>query len=635
MTSTLKNTIIKNIYKSVFTPFGHTVHAAVMFSEKTQINFASRSKDCNHKTVVGTFFYGHTVHAAATLSEKTQINFASRSADHIHKRSGGLTNLFSIATWHNMKFGFGAGTNGNPALWLFNFPIYVYALCIVTGMCVAILVSALYFKKRGYDPYDITIYALVLIPFGVIGARLYVYIFPWENETTVDWSTIFDIRDGGLGIYGGVIFGFISAWILSKIKKQDFRIVTDSILPGVMIAQSIGRWGNFANQEAFGNLITHTYNALPHAQSGIFSRFNGYAVWIDGTWFSSVNPNVGGWYQATFFYESMCTLVGFLICVLVLTRSKHYKLGWCTAFYGIYYGIARLVIEGLRSDSLYLYVGTMQTNIKISQLVSVFSIVTGILLLTRVYRKELHALYKKLFKSDFDEMSKSRWLLLVLSLLLAGGATGMFVWSANVEFGQMQLIVGFFLAVAAVYSGLGVWSLFDRLKLYCPDCHECHVPKEQWQTPREQHFVAYVCYAVVTGALTLFGIFSLVKWGIVDGIPNGIVLFVACILTAVGFAVLKVMPEHKAFVTAEKAEGKTKATCTCGARYNYKLNKFLLFLFPPKVYRDYGVANLKPWVDPDKEKRQAKRAAKAAQTTAASDGASLVEQAPDNNEQNK
>lgn len=524
-----------------------------------------------------------------------------------------MTNLISLVTWHNMKFGYGPGTNGgNPAIWLFDFPIYIYALCIVTGMCAAIAISAYFFKKRGYDPYDVTIYALVLIPFGVIGARLYVYIFPWEGHL-LDWSTVWDIRDGGLGIYGGVIFGYVSAWILCKIKKQDFRIVTDSILPGVMIAQSFGRWGNFANQEAYGNLITDVYDALPHASSGMFARFNGYAVWIDGTWFNPVNPSRGGWYQATFFYESVCTLIGFLICVFVLTRSKRYRLGWCTAFYGIYYGIVRLIIEGMRSDSLYLYVGATQTNIKISQLVSVFAIIFGLILLSNVYRKELHALYKKFFKSDYDEMRKSRWILLALSIVLFGLGIAMFVLSALAEYGQAQLIVGFFATVGSVYCALGVWSLFDRLKLYCPNCHECHVPKEQWQTPREKHFTSFVCYTVTTGALLLFGLFSLIKWGILDDIPNGIVLFVVCMATAIGFVLLKVLPELKAYSAAEKTAGNSETDCVCAVRYGYKLNKFLLFLFPPKVYLDYSVTNLKPWVDPEKEKkRQKKLAAQAA-----------------------
>ena len=513
-----------------------------------------------------------------------------------------LTNLLCESVWRGMRFGFGIDYNGNPALFLFDFAIYVYALCIVTGMCIAILVAALYFKKRGYDPYDVTIYALVLIPIGVLGARAYVYIFPWSNRYTANWSTYFDFRSGGLGIYGGVIMGYVAAFVLAKIKKHDFRIVTDSILPGVLIAQSIGRWGNFANQEAFGNLITKSYDGLAHASSGMFARFNGYAVWIGSL---GANPS-GGWYQATFFYESVCTFIGFLLCVLVLTRSKRYKLGWCTVFYGIYYGIVRLIIEGMRTDSLYLYIGHIETDIKISQLVSIFAIVLGLWTLTKIYRRELHALYKKMFKNDLDEMSKSRWILIAVSAVLLGVGVTMFALG-----GESKFIIGFFATALSVYSALGVWSLFDRMKLYCKKCGECHVPAEQWQTDRQKHFVAVICYSVVMALLLGFGLFSLIKWGIIDGIPNGTVLFVVCFAVMIAITIWKFLPELKAFSKSENVSPVTTAKCECGEEYGFKLNKFLLFVFPPKVYRDYGVENLKPWVDPDKGKKKQKKIKKA------------------------
>ena len=504
-----------------------------------------------------------------------------------------------------MRFGFGTADNGNPAFFLFDFPIYVYALCIVTGMCLAILIGGLYFKKRGYDPYDITIYALVLIPIGVLGARAYVYIFPWEGRLD-SWATYFEFRNGGLGIYGGVIAGYVAGFVLCKIKKQDFRIVTDSVLPGVLIAQSIGRWGNFANQEAFGNLITRSYDGLAHANSGlIFTRFNGYAVWIGSL---GANPN-GGWYQATFFYESVCTFLGFLICVLLLTRSKHYKLGWCTAFYGIYYGIVRLIIEGLRTDSLFLWIGTRQTDIKISQLVSIWTIVLGIWLLSKIYRRELHALYKKMFKNDLDEMSKSRWILIALSVVLLAVGVTMFALG-----GESKFIIGFFATVLSVYCALGVWSLFDRMQLYCKDCGECHVPVEQWQTPKQKHFVAVICYTVAIALLLGFGLFSLIKWGIIDDIANGIVLAVVCFGLAVAIVIWKFLPEYKAYVASAKdgETGSIEVKCNCGATYQVNLNKFLLFVFPPKVYLDYGVGHLKPWVDPEKKAKKKKAEGKKA-----------------------
>ena len=505
-----------------------------------------------------------------------------------------LTNLLADIVWGSENFGFGYD-GVRPAVYIFGLPVYVYALCIVTGMCFAILIAALYFKKRGYDPWDVTIYALVLIPFGVLGARAYVCIFPWSKNHILPWSDFFGFRQGGLGIYGGVIMGYVSAFVLSKIKKHDFRIVTDSVLPGVLVAQSIGRWGNFANQEAYGNLITNIYDDLAHASSGIFSKFNGYAVWIDAK---------AGWFQATFFYESVCTFVGFLICVLILTRSKRYKLGWCTAFYGIYYGIVRLIIEGFRSDSLYLYIGQMETDIKISQLVSVFTIILGLWTLSKIYRKQLHALYKKMFKNDLDEMSKSRWVLLALSIAALGAGVTLFVFSALQEYGQSLFIAGFCLTALSVYSALGVWSLFDRMKLYCNSCHECHAPVETWQTERAKHYVAFICYSVVIALLLGFGLFSLIKWGLIDGVSNGTVLMVVCYAIAIALTVWKLVPAYKAMKNspADDTQGVTTVTCNCGETYEIKLNKFLLFVFPPKVYRDYGVENLKPWVDPNPRK---------------------------------
>ncbi len=500
----------------------------------------------------------------------------------------------------------------HPYLSVFGIEIYLYALCIVTGMCLAILTAGLYFKKRGYDPYDITIYALAVIPIGVLGARAYVYIFPWSGGSA-DWSTYFDFRSGGLGIYGGVIMGYLAALVCSKFKKQDFRIVADAIMPGLFLAQSLGRWGNFSNQEAYGNLITADYNALPNffewINGGTRHGFNGYAVWIDGAHAGSAGA---GWYQATFFYESVCTFLGFLICVLVLTRSKRYKLGWCAAFYGIYYGIVRLVIEGFRTDSLYLFVGHIETDIKISQLVSVFAIIFGVLTLTKIYRKKIHALYKKLFKNDLDEISKSRWILLSVSVALLGVAVAMFVLcaeekSANGKGGESYLIAGVISLAVSVYSALGVWSLWDRLRIYCPDCQSQAVPSEFWQTEYEKSLTETVCYGAAMGVLLVFGLFSLIAWGIVAKIPNGTVLFVACLACIAAIAATKFVPSLKALLKTSKTQSDALRECQCGKSCGGKLNKFLLFVFPPKVYLDYGVENLKPYID---EEAQAKKAAR-------------------------
>ncbi len=499
--------------------------------------------------------------------------------------------------WGNAYFGVGSQW-GRPALCIFGVPIYFYALIIVTGMCLAILVGGIYFKKRGYDPYDITIYALVIIPFGVLGARLYVYIFPWSGQTS-NWSTFFNFRSGGLGIYGGVIIGYIAAFICSKIKKQDFRIVADCVMPGLFLAQSIGRWGNFANQEAYGNLITKNFGDMVNFWgSNPDHGFNGIAVWI-------TNGNQGsGWYQATFFYESVCTFIGFLVCVCILMRSKHYKLGWCSAFYGIYYGIVRLIIEGMRSDSLYLFIGARETDIKISQLVSVFTIIFGLLLLSRIYRKQLHGLYSKLFHSERQQLSASRWVLLGVSVVTMAFGIVMFALG-----GESKFIAGFFSVLISIYSALGIWSLCDRLKLYCQNCNTRNLPAGGWQTDYEKYFTQTVCYLAICIALLGLAVFSCVKWGVVDGIANGYVLAVAAVLCLAAVVYCLLLPAFKNLRGTSKTQFDDQYLCQCGNNKKVKLNSFLLFVFPPKVYKDFGVENLKPWVDPEKEKKAAKRKA--------------------------
>lgn len=498
--------------------------------------------------------------------------------------------LFTNYVFGNDTFGLCLDSR-HPFLSVFGLEIYLYAIVIVFGMCLAIITAGLYFKKRGYDPYDITIYALIVIPVGVLGARAYVYIFPWSGGEA-DWSTYFNFRSGGLGIYGGVIMGYLAALVTAKIRKQDFRIVADSIMPGLFLAQSVGRWGNYFNQEAYGNLIEGL--AAPVVTPNSLPVFNGYAVWIEAK---------QGWYQATFFYESVCTFLGFLICVLVLTRSKHYKLGWCAAFYGIYYGIVRLVIEGFRSDSLYLYVGHFETDIKISQLVSVFAILFGLLTLSKIYRREIHGIYKKLFKNDYDEISKSRWILLAFAIVcLALGITMLCLG------GESKLIAGVILLAVAVYSGLGVWSLFDRLKVYCNICQESRVPSENWQTEYDKAFTSTICYGVIMGALFCFGLFSLIKWGIYDKISNGTVLAVISLVLIGVIGGTKFYKSLRQLLSLKRTDCENQSKCgECGNVYNYKLNKFLLFVFPPKVYLDYGVENLKPWVDPNAGKRKNKK----------------------------
>ena len=189
--------------------------------------------------------------------------------------------------------------------------------------------------------------ALWGVPSALIGARLYYCIFRWADYAG-DPLSVFRVWEGGLAIYGGVIGGLLGVFALSRRRKVSFWALVDMTIPSLLLGQAIGRWGNFFNQEAYGNPVLSP--AL---------QFFPMAVLVNGAW-----------YQATFFYESMWDLMGFLI--LWGTR-KRWRKGDGLPLYMIVYGLGRVWIEGLRSDSLYI----PGTSVRISQLLSLLMVLAG------------------------------------------------------------------------------------------------------------------------------------------------------------------------------------------------------------------------------------------------------------------
>ncbi|MDD4291721.1 MAG: prolipoprotein diacylglyceryl transferase [Eubacteriales bacterium] len=252
----------------------------------------------------------------------------------------------------------------DPYIAIGGLKIYYYAICIVLGMCVAIFLAVKLFKKMGYDGDDVYVYAIAIIPIGVLCARLYFFIFPYEDSVH-DWSRFFHFKDGGLAIYGGIIGGLITTVLTAFIKKQNIFRVLDSFMPGAMIAQAMGRWGNFFNEEAFGNLVTN-----PKLQ------FFPYSVYIS---------NLDGYYQATFFYESLWNVIGVVALLLLIYKWQKYRVGTTTGGYFVWYGLGRFWIEALRADSLVI----PNTTIKVSQVVSVGLIIIGLLVLMFTYSKKV------------------------------------------------------------------------------------------------------------------------------------------------------------------------------------------------------------------------------------------------------
>jgi len=233
------------------------------------------------------------------------------------------------------------------------FNIAWYGVIIGSGILLGLLLAMYRAKKQLYKPDLVLDLIIVTIPIAIICARLYYVIFEWDQYSG-NLIKIFAINEGGLAIYGGVIGGFLTALVFSKINKFPFLVLVDLLIPSLVLGQAIGRWGNFVNQEAFGNLITN-----PKMQ--IFP----VGVYID---------RLAEWHQATFFYESFWNFC--LLIVMLIIGHRVHKPGILLSTYFMGYGLGRLIIEGLRTDSLYIVPG-----IRVSQVLSLVLIVIGLIMI--------------------------------------------------------------------------------------------------------------------------------------------------------------------------------------------------------------------------------------------------------------
>lgn len=235
-----------------------------------------------------------------------------------------------------------------------------YSVLIVIGICAAVLVAAREEKRLGL-PKDTTVdLALWVIPFGIVGARLYYVAFAWDVFKNSPLS-ILKIWEGGVAIYGGIIGGLVAGLIFSRVKKIPAGKLADMVAPGLALAQAIGRWGNYFNMEAYGAAVTDPKWQFFPAAVLIPS--------LDG----------GSWHMATFFYESMWNLLVF--AALMLTRRRMRRDGDVFLWYAALYGAGRFVIEGLRTDSL------MSGSLRVSQLLSIALCAgVGVVFLLRMFR---------------------------------------------------------------------------------------------------------------------------------------------------------------------------------------------------------------------------------------------------------
>jgi len=274
-------------------------------------------------------------------------------------------------------------TISRVAFSIFGIPIYWYGIIIAVGFMTAVLWAMKDSPKFGIDSENIIDLVLFAAPISVVTARLYYVIFNWSlyKDNLLD---VFNTRKGGLAIYGAVIGGLITAYVFARVKKINFFALFDFGTPYLVLAQAIGRWGNFVNQEAFG-----TNTTLPWGMTGDAIRENLKAMNIPG-----VNPDLP--VHPTFLYESLWDLGVFLL--LMWFRKRRKLDGEVFCLYMIGYGVGRALIEGLRTDSL------MLGSLRISQVLAVvFAVVfTGLF----IYRRRKFATAPAVYKIEMNDRLK-------------------------------------------------------------------------------------------------------------------------------------------------------------------------------------------------------------------------------------
>ena len=240
--------------------------------------------------------------------------------------------------------------------------IYWYGIILACAMLAGLFLCMKQAKRFGLTEDNVLDLVLWAVPCCILGSRIYYVIFYLDlyrnADGSLDWGRIVAIWDGGLAIYGTVIAGVIVVLIFTKVKKLRFAAMTDLAAMGLLLGQIIGRWANFINREAFGGLTD-----LPWRMR----------LWVSTTQYIEVHP--------TFLYESLWNVVGLLLLVFIVSRARRFD-GENTWFYFLWYGLGRSWIEGLRTDSLYLFNWTfMGQPIRVSQVLSMVMVVVAAFML--------------------------------------------------------------------------------------------------------------------------------------------------------------------------------------------------------------------------------------------------------------
>ena len=248
-------------------------------------------------------------------------------------------------------FGDWAFTASSTAFHIGGKAIYWYGILIALGVLAALAFCVKQKERYGIKEDDLMDGVLWGVPLAIVGARLYYVLFYLDRfkkeDGSFDWAESVAIWDGGLAIYGGVIAAVLVCLVLSKKRGFKLGALTDLVVMGLLIGQAIGRWGNFMNREAFGAETTLPWRMQLTTTAGTLVE---------------VHP--------TFLYESLWNVIGLLLIVFIVAKGRRFD-GENTWFYFLWYGIGRFWIEGLRTDSLYLFNWTIGGEpIRVSQALS-------------------------------------------------------------------------------------------------------------------------------------------------------------------------------------------------------------------------------------------------------------------------
>ncbi len=251
---------------------------------------------------------------------------------------------------------------------IFNIDIYWYGIIITMGIILGLLIASYIAKKENMNPEIVTDFLMYDIVLAVIGARIYYVIFEWD-QFDKDLLSILNIRGGGLAIYGGIITSIIVAVVYTRIKKVNFFQFADVSTYGLLAGQIIGRYGNFFNREAFGDYTNNLFamrllKSEAQNKAHLTKTILENVINVNGYEYIQVHP--------TFLYESSWNLI--ILFILLIYRRYRKSYGEIFSLYILFYGMGRFVIEGLRTDQLII----MGTNIAISQVVAIISVVLGI-----------------------------------------------------------------------------------------------------------------------------------------------------------------------------------------------------------------------------------------------------------------